>query len=91
MVKDHATQIMIQMSNMNLQYAVYLAATPGTFNTTGWIIYTVIVFANEAIMADFRSKLMEKFDEHLRPFFTSTDINEAMESLPTDLTTKDKN
>jgi hypothetical protein len=56
---------MILMSTTNLQYAVYLAATPGTSNTTGQIIYTVIVFTNEAIMADFCSKLMEKFDEHL--------------------------
>jgi hypothetical protein len=88
MNNDHATQIMIQMSTTSLQYAVYLAATPGTSNTKGRTIYTVIVFANEDIMADFRSKLMERFDEHLRPFFTSTNINEVMESLPTDLTTK---
>jgi len=78
------------MSTTNLLYAVYLAATPGTSNTTGRIIYTVKVFTNEAIMADFCSKLMEKFDEHLQPFFTSTDINEVMESLPTDLTTNDQ-
>jgi hypothetical protein len=39
MVKEHATQVMIQMATCNLNWAVYIVGQPGTSNTHGRILY----------------------------------------------------
>ena len=68
MDKEQAMQIMIQMSTMNLCYAVYLVGQLGTSNTTGCIIYTVVIYASDAKMEQFWSTLVDKFDHVLQQF-----------------------
>jgi len=41
--KDHATQLMIQMSTVGIDWAVYIVAQAGTQGSSGRIIYAVLV------------------------------------------------
>ena len=41
--KDHATQLMMQMSTVGVDWAVYIVAKAGTQGSSGRIIYAVLV------------------------------------------------
>jgi len=92
MVKDPVRQIMIQMASLQLHWAVHLVGQPGTTNRQGRLIYTVFVYVPAAVMDDFKSMLIDRFDATLSHFYTCQSITEElMERLPTSFMVKDVN
>ena len=54
---------------------------PGTSNTNGRILYTVLVYASSKVLDEFITSTINMFNSVLLPFYQSMMINELMENL----------
>jgi hypothetical protein len=79
---DHANQMMVQMAVLRINYCLYVVARPGSTRGRGKIIYCVAASVHPKHIDAFVQKLYDKVDRILRPFFTSTTVEEVLEELP---------
>jgi hypothetical protein len=66
--KDHATQLMIQMSTVGIDWAVYIVTQAGTQGSSGRIIYAVLVHFPPLEFEHFIEQILNKFGQLLNPF-----------------------
>jgi hypothetical protein len=59
--KDHATQLMMQMSTVGVDWAVYIVAKAGTQGSSGRIIYAVLVHFPPLQFEHFIERIVNKF------------------------------
>jgi len=59
--KDHATQLMIQMSTVGIDWAVYIVTQAGTQGSSGRIIYAVLVHFPPLQFEHFIERIVNKF------------------------------
>jgi len=81
MDNEHTTRVMIQMATWRLHWGVYIVGQPGTSNTNGRILYTVLVYASSKVLDEFITSTINMFNSVLLPFYQSMMINELMENL----------
>jgi hypothetical protein len=89
MDKEHATQVLIQMATCQVNWGAYIVGQPGTSNTNGRILYTVLVYATDEIIDDFMSSTINMFDSVLNPFYNSTSIDDLEQKLLATLSSDD--
>jgi hypothetical protein len=88
--KDHSVQIMVQLSNMKLNFCVYLVGQAGTRGASGRIIYTVLGGCTVDYMTSFITTVRDKFEEILLPFFNSENTKDLVDNLPQNISYKSK-
>jgi hypothetical protein len=91
MDKDHATQVLIQMITLKVQWALYVVGQPGTASNTGRIIYIVFVYAPTEPLQQFMDEATAAFEPVLSRFYTNTTVDAVMESLPDTILEKQRN
>jgi len=79
---DHANQMMVQMAVLGINYCLYVVARPGSTRGRGKIIYCIAASVHPKHIDAFVQKLYDKVDRILRPFFTSTTVEEVLDELP---------
>jgi len=81
-IKEHSTQVILQLWVMKLQNSFYIVALPGTSTSSGKIVYIMMGHLTLPYANSFFDQYMERIGRLLLPLYKSATIDKALWALP---------